>query len=667
MASNLCMNCFEVKGEYEVCSHCGYVEGTPPQQAYYLAPGTILDNRYIIGTCIGFGGFGITYKAFDATLSIVVAIKEFYPSGLVNRAAGDTKVGIFSGEKEAEFHTQMERFLDEARNMAVFSKEPDIIHVYRFFEANGTAYTIMEYIDGILLKTFLKKNGKMEVNDAVACIIPILNALEKVHSHNIIHKDISPDNIFLLDDGSVKLFDFGAARFPEGQQEKTFSVVIKAGYAPPEQYRSTYKPGAFMDIYAAGAVLYEMITGVRPSEGSDRAVEDDLEKPSELGIEIDKNLENIIMKAMAVKPELRFQTAAEFKKSIIKNKKVLAPQDELNKKPFRKIIRASIVAVASAVMIMGVTAGTLTYLGRNKLHTNKIKEDTLSVWLVSEEDSQEGGGAAELLKKSFEQNCPNITLDVTEMPANQYEEKIQEACDTGTLPDVFCTDYLEKEAENYCGNMEKLINTIDLEEYPYFTGFKEKKASCYEMPTAIQIAMFYQNDGKYKEQEISLSDTITTQEIQDMDEKQRAVMDEYKEFGQEESPVRMIAGDLSCFDEVRNVTVWAKPSKEFAAAPVLDQDGNIEAVFTGRYGINKDSTENRQDAGMICISFLLNKSLQDEMYLRNFRGLPVQVEAMEQYKQVKLTGYLSFAGDYLDKLAVDEDGRTIKEAYYTGL
>ena len=195
------MNCFKYKGEFEVCPHCGYVEGTVPEQAYDLLPGTVLENRYIIGTCIGFGGFGITYRAYDTVLNIMVAIKEFYPAGLVNRSPGDTKVGIFSGEKEKEFERQLERFLDEARNMAIFSKERDIVNVYHFFQANGTAYTIMEYIDGILLKQHLKEKGKMSVEEAVSYMVPILEALEKIHRQGIVHKDISPDNIFLTGKG----------------------------------------------------------------------------------------------------------------------------------------------------------------------------------------------------------------------------------------------------------------------------------------------------------------------------------------------------------------------------------------------------------------------------------------------------------------------------------
>ena len=125
--SELCMNCFSVKGAYEVCPYCGYVEGTPPKQPHYLTPGTILGNRFIVGTAIGVGGFGITYKCFDMTLGVVVAVKEFYPAGLVNRAPGESRVGLLSGDKKGQFQEQLQRFLLEAQSVAQFGKAKDIV------------------------------------------------------------------------------------------------------------------------------------------------------------------------------------------------------------------------------------------------------------------------------------------------------------------------------------------------------------------------------------------------------------------------------------------------------------------------------------------------------------------------------------------------------------
>ena len=154
MASELCMNCFSVKGKYEVCPFCGYAEGTPPSQPHYLVPGTILGNHFIVGTVIGMGGFGITYKCYDTTLGVIVAVKEFYPAGLVNRAPGERRVGLLSGEKKTQYQEQLKRFMVEAQSIAQFGKAKDIVNVYDYFEENNTAYIIMEYIDGVLLKDY---------------------------------------------------------------------------------------------------------------------------------------------------------------------------------------------------------------------------------------------------------------------------------------------------------------------------------------------------------------------------------------------------------------------------------------------------------------------------------------------------------------------------------
>ncbi|MEE0419092.1 MAG: serine/threonine-protein kinase [Lachnospiraceae bacterium] len=675
--NKLCMNCFKWKGEYEVCPYCGYVEGTPPAQAYDLIPGTILENRYIIGTCIGFGGFGIIYLAYDMVLGIKVAVKEFYPAGLVNRAPGEAKVGVLSGDKETEFSLQLKCFLDEARNMAIFSKDKDIVNVYHFFQANGTAYIIMEYMEGTVLKKYLAENGKMDVETAVSYMLPLLDALEKIHSQGIIHRDISPDNIFLIGEGDIKIFDFGAAKFPKGP-DKMSPVVIKAGYAPPEQYRSTYQPGAFMDIYAAGAVFYEMITGIRPEEGTDRSVQDELKLPSQLGISIDKNLEKILMKALAVKPELRFQTAREFRDCIEENTEVLLPEEELKKKRRRRAVQLGLSAVGGAFFVVGVTAGIFYYMGKDILHPERIREDTISVWLPIDEEHK--NNLTTELEEKFNEICPQVTLNITEIPEKAYEEKLREACKEDSLPDVFCTDSLTDEMKEYCGSVEKLYNTLDDSEYMYFEEVKDTRA----VPTGIEVGIAYENvekmqedlklPGLSKQQEESMERTnksrvdktqlLTFTEISGTPKIEWGFPEDIEEFGKADKPVRIIAGDLSCFDDILKVTVHAIPARELKVVPVLNKAGKFAAVFCDRYGINKNSTSNQQEAGMVCISCLLNESLQKEAYLTNYRALPIQKKALEQYRQLKLTGYLELVGDLLDEMEVSQDVSTIREAYY---
>ena len=316
----LCLNCFcVVKGDYEVCPYCGYIDGDLPKAAFYLRQGSVLKDRYIIGTVLGYGGFGITYKAYDTVLSMVVAIKELYPFGLVNRAEDSSNVCVFSGCKTKEFMEIEKRFVEEAHSMALFSKEKDIVNVYAYFQENGTEYIIMEYIDGILLKTYLRKKGRIPEEQACDYLCSLLNALTKIHEQGIVHKDVSADNIFLVSSGQVKLVDFGAARLQDSDNK--YTTIVKSGYAPPEQYRSKVVADHRTDIYAAGAVMYQMLTGECPTEALERIVEDHLEGINQKGIKIRHDLDKVIMKALSLNPDERYESAATFREAVLQAEK----------------------------------------------------------------------------------------------------------------------------------------------------------------------------------------------------------------------------------------------------------------------------------------------------------------------------------------------------------
>lgn len=638
MANQLCFRCFKMKGDYEVCPYCGYAEDTKAEQVYQLSPGTVLRSRYIIGTSIGFGGFGITYKAFDTSLSLVVAIKEFYPAGLVNRGEGEVKVGIFSGDKESDFKRQLERFLEEARNMAIFSKEKDIINVYDYFEENQTAYIIMEYVDAPLLKARLKEEGRLPVDEAKGYMTALLDALSKVHRHGIIHKDISPDNIFLTGKNTVKIFDFGAAKFQGTETERTEAVVVKAGYTPPEQYRSKNEQGAFMDIYAAGAVFYEMITGEKPMDAPDRAVEDELKKPSEFDVAVDDKLERVILKSLALKPELRFQTAEQFSQAIVSEKKVELPEEEiLRHQRKKKLLTASLAAVFLIIGGMILLSQTI-FSGRGKLDVAGIHEDTLEIWLVAEKEAEE-----ELIGKlleSVKKECPKLTVTVKAFGQEEYAKKLQSAIDGNSLPDVFCTDTID--AGQYCTELGKLLNTMKLPSYLYLNDWK-KENNLYELPTAMQAGIAYINMEKEKELPESLElngFSLAEDTLGYGNEKEIFV-----KFKDMQNPISVIAGDLSDMDSVKEVTIDQIPPTDFCAVPLL-KDGKLTGNALRRYGVNKEISENKQEAGMFLISLLLSDGMQSAAYMDNEEGIPLNRTALSAYRDNKMTAYLEFLKSY---------------------
>ena len=290
-----CMGCMKLYDDnVNVCPHCGYVEDSEVYETQCLPPHYKLQNRYILGRIIGIGGFGITYIAWDSTLEKCVAIKEYLPGEFSTRLEGQTKVTIFSGEKTEQYIAGKKRFLEEAKILMKFNNIDGVVQFYNFFEENETVYIVMEYLEGETVKQRLQREKTIPVIDALNIIMPIVDAMEKIHAENIIHRDISPDNIILTNDGRVKLIDFGAAKFSTTIHSKSLSVLVKPGFAAEEQY-SGRNIGPWVDVYSIAATFYNMVTGVVPKDSMERAVKDDLKSPAKLGVNIPKNIDIAIM------------------------------------------------------------------------------------------------------------------------------------------------------------------------------------------------------------------------------------------------------------------------------------------------------------------------------------------------------------------------------------
>ena len=313
-----CGNCFNNSlNDQQICTICGFNNKLNHIKAPHSLPaGTILNGRYIIGRVLGQGGFGITYTARDHQTGQLAAIKEFFPDSMATRT-DRTTVTPFYGERGENFTYGRSSFLQEAETMAQFIGNPNIIRVYSYFEENGTAYFVMEYVDGVSLQEHIKsKGGKLSFDDALDLLMPVMDALSVVHEKGIIHRDVTPDNIYISRDGTVKLLDFGAARYSLGNVSRSLDVILKHGFAPKEQYKRRGRQGPYTDVYALGATLYYSITGVRPDDAIDRSDEDDMPYPTSLGAQITPQQEAVLLKAMAVDYQDRYQTMVEFKNAI---------------------------------------------------------------------------------------------------------------------------------------------------------------------------------------------------------------------------------------------------------------------------------------------------------------------------------------------------------------
>lgn len=522
MANELCMNCFSVKGPYEVCRYCGYVEGTPPEQPHYLRPGTVLKGHFIVGTAIGVGGFGITYKCYDATLGVIVAIKEFFPVGLVNRSPGEMKVGLLSGEKEKQYKNQIKRFLMEAQSIAQFGKANDIVNVFDYFEENNTAYIVMEYIDGVLLKDYLEKQGALSPDIAMTIIEPVVEALKKIHASGIIHRDISPDNIFIAGEDSVKVFDFGAAILNDESGAKEGEKVIKVGYSAPEQYRDSAGQGYFTDIYSIGAILYQMITGQKPIESTEREYKDELKSPLELGFDIEPNLDRAIMEALAVQPALRFQGIQQFDDAINGKRKAEYPKVKLRIRKRKRIM----VACMSLLALAAIGVGGLFFNNKIK-HSDKLynenakieKATDIVVWVDNDKmkdtvektvsranmkvksavKSTKTSDGGQFTKEQKAEN-PKITVEVKNISDKNSGYKDMDAAlkaakdDKEKYPDMIQTDDLtditsgEKKMVSLKDNVYAMLN---LRDYSYMSAYSKYYPDMKQMPTSFDIVLMY--------------------------------------------------------------------------------------------------------------------------------------------------------------------------------
>lgn len=283
------------------------------ENLHCLRKGTRLIGRYTIEKVLGQGGFGITYLGIDELHEKKVAIKEFFPQGIVTRNIEyeDAVTVTFVGKKD-NYNKGKEKFLKEARIMARFSKDEGIVKAQDFFEINNTAYIVMEYLEGITLKQYLRENERIEPEELLELFVPLIESLDEIHSQGLIHRDISPDNIMVLLGGKIKLMDFGAARDYTDFGEKSLSLILKPGYAPPEQYQTHGVQGPWTDIYALCATMYKCLTGENPPDAIERVMDDNLKEISEFGIPVSKQMEETIIKGMSISARNRYQNIEEF-------------------------------------------------------------------------------------------------------------------------------------------------------------------------------------------------------------------------------------------------------------------------------------------------------------------------------------------------------------------
>jgi len=483
-----CNYCFDVYvDKFTTCPHCGYIEGDIAKELYHLYPGTILNNRYNIGRVLGFGGFGITYLVWDNTLNTMLAIKEYYPSGLVNRVPGTKDVNVFTGNRLKEYNHGLMRFLDEAKSMAKFSSHSDIINIFEYFEENGTAYIVMEYLDGLTLSEFLKSN-KMDVEGSIQVVSRICTALKDVHAAGIVHRDISPDNIFLCANGVIKLIDFGAARF-SNIDDKLLTIILKPGFAPPEQYERVNVQGPWTDIYALGATMYYMVTGYKPDESTNRKIADTLLAPHFVDTTIPEHVGNTIMQAMAIDRHMRFSSIAAFERALIQEKKVLPIAAQIKRRKARRFIGLT----AALLVIFALSFIFYTYWDRQR-QEEALPDADISIALFTTGDNVFDSTREDAFLSiidAFTNGFPNVNISLYTYPQDEYEAAILRAVAIGNPYIMFESTGLSAEALEGALDLSGVVAQLDLDHFHFLGQYDTHLPS--QLPLSFNAPVIFLN------------------------------------------------------------------------------------------------------------------------------------------------------------------------------
>lgn len=633
-----CNNCFEEYDEgLELCPFCGYEAGDPPADAFCLFPGTLIADRYIVGGKVSSGGFGIVYKAWDKKLENIVAIKEYYPSGLVNRLPGESDVILVATKREREFIYGKKRFLEEARNMAKFSSHKNIVNVYQFFEENNTAYIVMEYLSGKTLSEHLQQqNAPLPYDYCVTIAAEVCAALRAIHKENILHRDVSPDNIMLCNDGTVKLFDFGAARFSAGVENRV-TVVVKPGFAPPEQYDKVNRQDPRTDIYALGATLYYAMTGVKPEESTNRKIEDTLVEPADIDTSIPQNISTAIMRAMAVEQQYRFADVDEFEKALLSERKVIS----VKKERARRKRRRAIGILLSLLVVIGA-AGIFAHMYNSEKSDVELPDADLELWYIRtdvDEIDQAREAALNSIVQTFTGEYGNISVQLNSAEYDDYSDAIAKAIDAGNAAIIFESTEIDVPP---AGLTELTEFLDDLQGISYYSS---EYGSAVKYPTGIIAPTIYVNTAA----------GVTLEDISDLDDLIELCRAEQQHFVVKAPDIDMYAAlygaeianyvSETAFEEFvsRDAFVYFGDSSDYhGVQDALPGEYSLMMPTTGkttyRYGVTWSvfaRNEDAEKAATALVSYFNSDLSQDFFHIQNQSGcLPIIKASMSKFVEV---------------------------------
>lgn len=308
-----CPNCFMPINGSTICPNCGNDYSKNKQFAGVLPVFTLLNNRYLVGRVLGKGGFGVTYIAKDIISNNICAIKEYMPSEYSTRSGETQNIVPFSDDKARFVFTHgREKFMEEAKTLLKLRNNPIVVDILDYFTQNNTAYLVMEYLDGQDLRKMARSSGgKLDPEFAKMVFVTIASSLMEIHRMNILHRDLSPENIIVTSNGRIKLIDFGAARNFVSTQNKGMSILLKPGFAPPEQYNAKGTQGPWSDVYALCATFYTLVSGKPLVDALFRYRGEAQPSLASLGCPVTKKTSDVIERGMELDFKRRYKNFKE--------------------------------------------------------------------------------------------------------------------------------------------------------------------------------------------------------------------------------------------------------------------------------------------------------------------------------------------------------------------
>ena len=663
----------DVQPQQDISASSDPLELNYLDESNQLPVGTLLSGRYEILKTLGLGGFSIVYSAFDKKLETEVAVKELFPPSLAFRKPGEERV-IINGRK-SDFDYLLDRFVLEARTMAKYNSDPNIVNIFDCVLENNTAYIIMEYLDGQNLEEYTQSQpeGKLGLEEAISIIGCVLDGLDRVHKKGIVHRDIKPKNIVLTKNGEVKIIDFGAARFYATEEEvvNNFTKVLTPGFAPPEQYQRDKKQGSFTDVYASAATLYYMLTGEVPEISVDRKLCDNLKPLSEMVNGIPGYVDNAVRRAMVLNSELRVQNAADFKLALLGKKTLRTTQDEKKTRVRNRLL----LLVATIMLFIAGLGGFFIYqeyyAGGRSICDDIKKDDTLEVWIPVSESGEKQSMQKEMYQnaiddyKSYveEESGRRIDVNITYVTESDYSEAISRAYQENKMPDVFDssdTAFNDEKIQD-CGGIFKYLSE---ENYALYSYYQNNLIPKNRFAIGFNTDVLYINDKIKSELELDNLDSFDSMLTFSYNETELyGICCRENIYGLPEDKNIYVGSDApDVFREGNALCYIGKVSESIGISEslpgywsVLSMPGKDKiSINLKTWSIFRNS-DNKAAASLALLYYLTGEDKQDYFYLQNRDVLPVNQLVLSSYS--KYYPEFSFITDDNSQYIIEQSGQ----------